>query len=221
MRKTSTQGELTSTLMPYHGMSPKIQTSTRRRAYLQHFRKPTLSSRISLATSKEPGLRYSTATNQFHNFHSQNGSTSSMDTPSTSTTSSQTSIQSPTMSVKSLSLGRVLNSFTVHPHQQKLFKPMETGSLPGTVWLKPSYLYSSIGNPNCKPMVNTSNVFSHPCLPNSTTESSAMTKLSASGQLNNATLNSQASLNLQTCKFNESATPQLPQLPQLTHQQDL
>jgi hypothetical protein len=200
------QKELALTTNPCHGIKSKTQTSSHHRNYPHHYRKPTLYSRISLATPKERDHRFSTVTNQYHNSLQQNGSTYSMEMPSTSTTSSQISTLYPAVQTKPLSLERISNYSMDHLHLPKLSKPMETGSLPGTASSTPRCLSSNTESQSCSCTANISNVTSHPYPLTCTAVSSTTTEQPVLEPLNAETLNSLVSPSLSICKSNGSIT---------------
>jgi hypothetical protein len=212
MEKKSIQKELAWTTTHCHGMNQKISTSAHQ-VYRRRYRKPTLSSRISLATQKGRGRRCSTAVGQSRNSLHPSGSIYSAETLSTSTTCSRTSTPCPTVLAKSLSSEKTSNCSMGHQHQQKLSKPTEIGLSPGIPWLKPPSSYSSIESRNCKPTVNTSNVTSRRCLPSCTPESSTMTEQPGSELPSVETLNCRASPSSLICRSNGSITRQVsPQI---------
>ena len=186
-----------------------------RRNCLPHSKKPTLSSRISLETSREHDHLSSAATNLSHSFLKPSGSTCSAEMPSTSTMSSPISTLCPTTPTMWLNLEKTSNSSMVRLCQLDQSRPMETGSLPGTAWPTPCYLSSAIGNKSFKPMASTSSIFSPPYHLNSTAESLTTTKLFASELLNNKTSNSQISLVSMTCKSSGSVTQSVSPLVNL------
>ena len=202
MSKTvSTQREPAWTTTRCHGMIRQNQ-SMARRVYHNRFKKPVLSSRISLGTPNERGRRCSTATGRSRNFHHPNGSTYLAETPSISTMSSPTSTRCHTTQVKSLSSGKTLKYSMDHQPQQKLSRPMETGLLPGITQLKPPSSYSNTGGQNCSAMEGISNAISRHSPFNITTESLTMIGPCASEQLNEETSTCQTSSNSATCKSN-------------------
>ena len=206
VKKTTTQGKLASTLTHYHGMSPKTRALTRRWTSHPRCRKPTLSSRISLATSKKRVLPCSTATGQSRSFPQLNGSAYSAGMPLTSITSSRTSTQCPTASATLSNSGRTSVCSMDLPHQPRLLKPMATGLLPGTAWSMPPSSFSNIENRSSSPTGSTSRDILPLCPPSSTAGSSTTIEPFESEQLSDETLSSQTFRSSQTCRFNGSAT---------------
>jgi hypothetical protein len=213
LEMTSTPRKLALTSTHYHGTSSKARALTRRRTCLQHCRKPTLSSRISLGTSKERDLPYSTVTGRSHSSLRQSGLTYSAETPSTWTTSSQTSTPYHTAPTTSSSLGKMSSYSTGHRFQPRLSELTETGLSPGTVQ---STLPSSCSNTegrSCKPTESTFNATLRPCRPSFTAESSTTTERFGSGQLSDETLNSRVSPSSLTYKFSGSLMPRNSLVP--------
>jgi hypothetical protein len=203
----NTPNELALTMTRCPGMSRMNRTTTYC-PYHRLCRKPSLYSRISLATSKGHDLPCSTAIDQSHNSRKLSGSTYSAETQSTSTMYSQISTRSPTAQTMSLNSGKTSNCFKDLQHLPKLSKPMETGLSPGTALLKPLSSYSNTEDRNCSLMENTSNDTSPRCPLNSTAGLSTMTVLSESEQLNDEISNSPISPNLQTYRSNGSVVRQ-------------
>jgi hypothetical protein len=204
----NTQRELASTSMRYPGMNSKARALSRQRTCLRHCRKPTLYSRISLATSRGRGRRCSTATNQFRSSLKPSGSICSVETPLTLTTSSQTSTPYHTTPVMLSSLGKTSNFSMDRQPQPRRLKPMGTGLLPGTARSTLLSSCSDTGSRNCRLTESTFSATLHPCRPSSTAESLTMTEQSGSEQLSDETLNSRISPSLLTCKSNGSITLQ-------------
>ena len=197
------------TMMPCHGTTQKTQ-NTVHQAFRKRYRKPALSSRISLGTLKGRGRRCSTATDQSLSFHLPNGSTCSAATPLISTTSSQTSIPYLTARAKSLNSERTSSSSMAHQLQPRQSKPMETGLSLGTTWLKPHSSFSNTGDRSYSAMEDTFSGTSHHFPLSSTTGSSTMIEPSASEQLSAGTSTYQTPMSSPICRSNGSITHQIP-----------
>ena len=197
------------TMMPCHGMTQKTQ-NTVHQAFRKQYRKPTLSSIISLGTPKERGRCCSIATDQSLSFHLPNGSTYSAAMPLISTTSSQMSIHYLTARAKSLNSERTSSSSMVHQLHPRQSKLMETGLLLGTTWSKPHFSFSNTEDQSYSAMEDTFSDTSHHFPLSSTTESSTTTEPSASEQLSAGTSTYQTSMSSPICRSNGSTTHQIP-----------
>jgi hypothetical protein len=208
MKKMNFQRKHDLTSTSCHGMNQKTQVLNRQRSFLPRYKRPTLSSRISLGTSKELVLPSLTVANQSLNSLKPNGLTSLAEMPSTLITSFQTSTPYLTAPTTWLNLVRTSNSSMDLPHQPKPLRPMETGLLPGIAWSMPPCSSLDTGNKNFKLTESTSNATSPPYRLSTIAASSIMTEPFVSGQPNVETSSSQIFQDSTICKSSGSATQQ-------------
>src|SRR5271155_3759531 len=211
----STRNVLASTMKPCHGMKQRVMKPSGRRKYPLPYRKPNLFSRISLGMSNEPEPICSTVEEAIHSSRNPNGSTFSLETPSTLTMSSLISTPSHKKIENQFQSARISNCFMDHPCPPKQSRPMVTGSLPGRRSLMPPCSSSSTVGSKFNHMEGTSNDILLPFHYSSTPALLTMTEQSESELPREETWSSQILPNSPISEFS-GLTYQVPLLQRLS-----